>query len=87
MGKIHNATCRISAKTEITAESKIRRFRRAVRGVHVRPNKDGWEYFRIGSEPIQFAEKGQALQEAKKAAKTKNLPVLIHEGGHAIEVF
>ncbi len=86
MGKIHNATCRISAKTKITAESKIRRFRRAVRGVHVRPNKDGWEYFRIGSEPIQFAEKEQALQEAKKAAKTKNLPVLIHEGGHAIEV-
>lgn len=69
-----------------TAKAKLQRFRTAVRAIHLRPTKSGWEFFQIGGKPVQFAEKTEALKAAKKAATEKNLPVLVHQAGHVAEV-
>ncbi len=70
-----------SATTSSTA--KINLFREAVRAVHVRPNKNGWEVFRVGTEPQQYSNRGEAVNFAKLIATENNIDVLIHESGHA----
>jgi hypothetical protein len=71
------------AKVSSSAEVRLRLFEEAVQAVHVTPIEEGWQVFRIGTDPRVFPEKSQAINFAEIDAKKYNVPALIHESGQA----
>jgi hypothetical protein len=74
---------RLIAKSTSSAKLRVQLFKEAVRSVHVRPSEEGWEVFRVGTDPIAFPEKSQAIEFAEKNAKIYKVNTVLHEEGNA----
>jgi hypothetical protein len=58
----------------------VKLFKKAAQAVHIVPIQ-GWQVFRIGTDPKFFTDKSKAFEVAYADAKKRKLPVVIHDPG------